>query len=187
MNTQPKIKSCCQELLKEQEMSSRKIRKLISKAAFTMGDPTRCLKPWGWTFGPSKHYTYWSKIFTLPYPLLATQNGLPYLRQEVIIVLNFSNCHSDVDLWIRSCPESGIVHNSYSSYNAFLPKSKLRTSLILQKIAIELPKAISSLRTESFYDETKQKQIEVIPVSELRSKIGQVFKKAHETFGGKTL
>jgi hypothetical protein len=59
-------------------------------------------------------------------------------------------------------------------------------SLLLQKIAIELPEVISSLMIEPFYDKTKQEQIKVIPVSGLIVKVKQVFKKIYETFGAKS-
>jgi hypothetical protein len=104
VNTQPEIKSHCQKLLEEQEMSRRKIRKLISKAAFTMRDPTQCLKPWDWTFNRTgNNENRWSKIFTLPYPLLAEWNGRLYLQQKMIVVLWFFDYVTG--LWIEPYPK----------------------------------------------------------------------------------
>lgn len=71
MDTQSEIKSRCQELLKEQEMGRREIKRLISKAI----DPARCLEALGWTFIKVDRGGQWTKIFALPYPLRATWPG----------------------------------------------------------------------------------------------------------------
>ena len=177
MNTQPEIKSRCQELLKEQEMNRRQIRALISMAAFAMGDLTQCLKPWGWTFSSNKDYINgcWFKTFSLPYPLLTRRNERFYLQQKIIIQLGFSDYYYTY-LQIKPYPESDPACYLHSYCNAYGPESNWKMSLILQRTALELSKVISSLKTESFYDETKGERIEVIPVLELTTKIGQVFK-----------
>ena len=160
---------------RKQEISRRQIRELISKAT----DPTKCLKAWGWTFDEKNYGGWWSKIFTLPYPLLAIRDKPPYLQQKIIVWLFLAE--QAIGLWIEPYPEPESPRYSRSSHEAYLSKSKLKTSLILQRLAIELPKIIASAKTEPFYDEAKRKQIEVIPLSELRSKIGRVFEEICKT------
>ena len=179
MNIQPEIKSRCQELLREQEMGRREIRKLISKAT----DPTRCLEAWGWTFSKELLKGYWSKTFTLPYPLWAERRGRFYVQQTVLIQLGFTDyC---IDLWIMPYSRSELTYYVYVSGAVYPPKVKLKIPLILQKIAQKLPKAIASAETEPFYDEVKQEQIEVISGSELIAKIDQVFDEVRKTFASK--
>jgi hypothetical protein len=192
MNIQSEIKSRCQELLKEQKISRREMRELISRAAFTMRDPTRCLEPWDWTFD----WTYnnegkWSKIFTLPYPLLTTRKGLSYLQEEVVIALWF--CSQYISLWIKPYPEpkpvyylhSGCVYYLYSGCDVQDLRSDRKVSSILQKTNIELSKIISSLKTKSFYDETNQERVEIIPISEFITKIDQIFREICKAHGAK--
>jgi len=161
--------------LKEQEISRREIRRFIFKAI----DPTRCLKAWGWIFIKTACGGQWSKTFNLSSPLLAVWFGQVYLRQEVIISLVFFEYN--IDLWIGLYPESGTSYHVYSYYFINALKSKWKIPLILQKFATELPKIIASVKTAPFYDEAKQKQIEVILVSELKAKTAQFFGKAHKT------
>jgi hypothetical protein len=180
VNTQPEIKSRCQELLKEQEMGRREIRKLISKAT----DPTKCLKAWGWTFTEKGIGGQWFKIFTLPHPLLLRWYEQVCLCREVSILLDFSNyC---VTLWIKPHPKfEGAYYWLDISFAICPPISKLKTSFIFQEFAEELPKIIASVETESFYDTAKQKQIKVISGSELRTKIKQALQKIGGTVGAK--
>ena len=142
-----------------------------------MRDPTRCLEPWDWIFTRGSYGNiYWSKTFTLPYPLLVEQDGWLYLQQEVIVWLGFSGyC---VDLRIKPYPDSVSITYLYSYCGTYPPKSAV--SLIFQRLAIELPKIIASAKTEPFYDKVKQKQIEIIPILELEAKINQVFKKIYK-------
>ena len=149
-----------------------------------MGDLTRCLEPWNWIFTKQLCGGYWSKIFTLPYPLLLEQDEQFYLQQRVIIFLRFSDYW--MDLWVKPYPEFKSTYYLRSCCNAYELKSNWKLSLLLQKIAIELPEVISSLMIEHFYDKTKQEQIKVIPVSGLIVKVKQVFKKIYETFGAKS-
>ena len=80
-----------------------------------------------------------------------------------------------INLWIKPYPERESTCYMYTSDLMHRPKLKLKACLIFQKIAKELPKIIASIGTESFYDKTKQKQIEFIPVLELAEKIEQAF------------
>ena len=66
-----------------------------------------------------------------------------------------------------------------------MPKLKVRTSLILQKCAVELPKIIASAETEPFFDETKRERVEVIQVSKLAAKIDQIFEEICRAVGCK--
>ena len=192
MNIQPEIKSRCQELLEEQKLGRKEIREFISKATVAMGDPTRCLEPWDWTFNETWYREgRWSKTFDLPYPLLVEQH-YPMLveqhrqfhaQQTVIIQLGFTDHYTD--LWIMPYPRYESVYHVYVSGAAHPSKSKLIIPLILQKTAIELPKVIASVETKSSYDKAKQKQIEVISSSELIAKIGQVFKEICKMYGAK--
>jgi len=185
MNIQPEIKSRCQELLEEQKLGRKEIREFISKATVAMGDPTRCLEPWDWTFNETWYREgRWSKTFDLPCPLLAQFKGF-YPQQKVIIVLWFFDCF--IGLWIKPYPESKSTYYLYSCRSTCEPKSNWKTSLMFQKIAIELPKVIASVKKEPVYDEAKQKQIEVIPVLELGEKINQAFKGICKTLGAKPL
>ena len=187
MNTQRKIKSRCQELLKEQEMSRRKIRELISRAVFMMEDPTRCLEPWDWTFSKGDFTDEWARIFTLPCPLLVERDEQFYPQQKVIIVLQFTDYY--IDLWVKPYPEFESTYYLYYLHSCCdVRKLNLnRMSLIFQRTAIELPKVISSVRTESFYDETKRELVEVILVSELAAEISQLFEEVCKTLGAKLL
>ena len=158
------------------------IRKLISK----MTSLTRCLKDYGWTLDYGNYEEgQWSKTFTLPHPLLIKQHRRFYFQQKMAIQFDFSDYN--IGLWVDlySGWESPLYLHSYFNIN----KSALNweKSLILQRIAVELPKIINSLKTESFYNETEQEQIEVIPVSELRAKISQLFEEVCKTFGAKPL
>ena len=162
-------------------MDRREIRKFIFKTVLAMRDLTRCMEPWGWTFSKGEYIDgYWSKTFTLSYPLLVKRYERFYLRQKVIIALWFSDFY--VDLEIKPYPKSRTVCYSYSSYNIFSIELRLKTPLIFQKFAVELPKAIASAETEPFYDEVKQEQIKVIPATKLAAKIGQVFREIRKTF-----
>ena len=184
MNIQSEIKSRCQELLKEQKISRREMRELISRAAFTMRDQTRCLEPWDWTFD----WTYnnegkWSKIFTLPYPLLTTRKGLSYLQEEVVIALWF--CSQYISLWIKPYPEPKPVYYLHSGCDVQDLRSNRKISSMLQKTNIELSKVISSLKTKSFYEETNQEWVEIIPISEFITKIDQIFREICKAHGAK--
>ena len=178
MNTQPEIKSHCQELLKEQETSRRKIRELISKVI----DLTRCLEAYGWTLNYGNcDEGQWFKVFSLPYPLQVKRYRQSYLKQKITVRLYFSKYY--VNLWVESYPEFGAVeYYLYSYYVIPSPRIKWKILFIFQNFADELSKIIASAETELFYDKTKQKQIEVIPVSELRTKIKQVFEEICKKF-----
>lgn len=169
MNIQPEIKSRCQGLLMEQEMGRREIRKLISRVT----DPTKCLEAYGWKIKDTASCTCWYKIFTFPYPLRVMWHGQVYLQREVIIPIFFSYWYVSLD--IRQYPEFKVPRIFYSSYVIYTLKSKLKTDLILRKFAVELPKIIASAKTESFYDEEKQKQVKVIPILDLIVKIEHIF------------
>ena len=175
MNTQSEIKSRCQELLKEQEMSRREIRKFISKAT----DPINWLKAWGWTYTHDIYWDYWSKIFILPYPLLVSSNKEVFFQRQMFIQFYFS--YQQLGLRITSYPPCKIAQY-YLLDRVSLRKSRLRSSSILQKFAPELSKIIASAKTKLFYDKAKGKQVEVIPFLELRAKIKQAFEEACKSF-----
>jgi len=87
-DNQSETKSYCQEPLKEQEMSRREIRELISKAI----DPTRCLEAYDWTFTPNKDCGdggRWSKTFSFIYPILVietiSKHKKIYLRDKLLV------------------------------------------------------------------------------------------------------
>jgi hypothetical protein len=160
-------------------MGRREIRKLISKATVTMRDLTQCLKPWGWTYSKGSHANEWAKIFTLPYPLRLKYCGQFYVRRKITVKLWFSDHF--IGLYIGPYSSKAGCY-SYTSYNISSLKLRLKTPLILQKFAVELPKTIASAETEPFYDEAKQEQIKVIPAAKLAAKIEQVFKKIYKTF-----
>ena len=160
-------------------MDRRQIRTLISKAT----DPTKWLKTWGWTYTEDINWGYWSKTFTLPYPLRASSYGEIFFQRKVVIEFYFS--YWQLGLRITSYPPSKIAH--YYLFDPIsLPKSKLRASFIFQKFATELSKIIASAKTELFYDIVKRKQIEVVPLSELRAKIKQAFEETCKSFEAKS-
>ena len=170
MNAEPKIKSRCQELLREQEMGRREIRKLISKTT----DVTQCLKAYDWTLRYDTYYVWWTKTFTLPYPLLVEWNERFYLQQKIVIQLGFTSFYYTC-FRIKTYLESVIEYYLNVSNVGRQLNSKLIMSLIFQNFAAELPKVITLIKTEPFYDEKKQEQVKVIPVSRLTVKIRQVF------------
>jgi hypothetical protein len=153
-------------------MSRQEIRELISEATDLTKDPTRCLESRGWVFafneqGGRRERNAWAKNFTLPCSIHITEDEQDYFYQKVIIQL----CFTSNVIIIRLMPQSEhLPHYSLYSYYFFIFVPDLQhISLILQKLADGLPKAIVSAETEPFYDEAKQKQVEVIPYLKLEN------------------
>ena len=179
MNIQPEIKSHCQELLKEQEMNRRQIRALISRAAFAMGDLTRCLKPWGWTYTCFSGIDKWSKTFDLPYSLLSIRFRRVRLWRKITVRLTFSAYFIDLQIEPDPMCEAPRYLNTYHSPYDLMLNLNLKTSLALQKFATELPKIIASAKTKLIY--RKRQKIEVIPYSVLTVKMEHVFEEICKT------
>ena len=175
------------KLLKEQEMGRREIRKLISKAAFAMGDLTQCLKPWGWTFhATASDGGYWRKIFNLSHSLFIEGYEDARFQNKLIVELSFSPYVIFVWTQIPRINDGEEIKEPYfRSYHCALPNKfpESNISFILHRYANEISEIIDTVKPELFYDETKQQQIEAIRVLELAKKIERTFRKICKTFG----
>ena len=198
MNIEPEIKSRCKRLLKEQEISRKEIRELISRAAFTMGNPTKCLEVYGWTLTGNRKRGYWSKTFDFPYFIriveIVEQRQKVFFRNKLIIYLNFYNVLSDTSTVIleMNMPSHSLFKykddsyyrrsgkEMFCAYNFHEPRVILKVSLMLLNFARELPKVLSSLKTKSIYDEAEESygRTEIIEASEVIEKVRNAFKRA---------
>ena len=187
MNTQPEIKSRCQELLKEQEISRREIKGLISKATCL----TRCLEVYGWTFYQRHGGGAWIKYFNLPYYLHISTYGRHKTRfvKNLVVQLEFKRREQSVyafsykpvytlSLYVEF---GGILY--LCDCFVFGPlKAKCKIFFTLQKFIKDLPKVFDSVEMELFYDTSMRKRVQAVGDSVLKNEMIKVFKEACKKF-----